>query len=931
MKYNINKFILSVIFILNVFCPELKAQWFLPTTEAAGGNDIQFLDEYTGWLAGNSGIIKKSTNGGANWVAQTSNTTQSLYRVKMLNANTGYVCGDGGVILKTTNSGTNWIVQTSGTSLLLYGLDIYNTSTVICTGANRIQVKTTNGGLNWTAVSMNGVVSNSNVKGIEIIDNSTIFICTSESSGSGKVYKSTDGGINYYTVLGSLITNSTLNDVKFVSSQKGFVCGNYGKIYRTSNGGISWDTIKISEPFNNFTGNKLSFVDENYGIASGNSYAYTTNGGNNWNALKVSVQGINNLTYNGVSFLNYSKVFMISTNRIAKTTNGGGATEWIRNYEGNEGRYDYGKSIVTDAAGNVIVTGNTNAEFNGDYSDGVTIKYNSAGTKLWEAVYAESMFTTCRLNSIASDASGNVFVAGYANGDFLIIKYNSAGVQQWLQKYNGPQNLNDEAVSIKVDGSGNVYVTGKSAHDSSSSQLNDYATVKYNSSGVQQWIKRYSGISLSDNVPVSMALDGSGNIFVTGKSGSPFALDFATIKYNSSGVQQWVKRYNGIGNADDYPSAMTTDNSGNVIVTGSSVSTAGNYDFTTIKYNSSGVMQWNKSYNGTANFGAQDYAKAIISDASGNIFVTGGGSELVSGCDFVTIKYNSSGTEQWTKKYYGSLNLGSSSLEDMPTCIALNSAGEIFVTGTGYFSNDVQRDILTIKYSANGNLVWSENYNTGQYLSISNAISISSDSNIYICGDDDQNDDVFLIKYSANRIYPKLLQLSFLTEGFYNENNGISVVDTVKVLLRNTFSPYNVIDSLSGIYSSAGNISLSFQNAVNGTNYYLVIRHRNSIETWNSSGITFSSNSAVYDFTSSQSTAYGNNLKLKGSKYCIFSGDVNQDGTIDASDLSQVENDAANSVGGYVTNDLNGDNFVDASDVSIVDNNSANSVMAITP
>ncbi|MBL0107290.1 MAG: hypothetical protein IPP52_08400 [Ignavibacteria bacterium] len=58
MKYNINKFILSVIFILNVFCPELKAQWFLATTEAAGGNDIQFLDENTGWLAGNSGIIK---------------------------------------------------------------------------------------------------------------------------------------------------------------------------------------------------------------------------------------------------------------------------------------------------------------------------------------------------------------------------------------------------------------------------------------------------------------------------------------------------------------------------------------------------------------------------------------------------------------------------------------------------------------------------------------------------------------------------------------------------------------------------------------------------------------------------------------------------------------------------------------------------------
>ena len=70
---------------------------------------------------------------------------------------------------------------------------------------------------------------------------------------------------------------------------------------------------------------------------------------------------------------------------------------------------------------------------------------------------------------------------------------------------------------------------------------------------------------------------------------------------------------------------------------------------------------------------------------------------------------------------------------------------------------------------------------------------------------------------------------------------------------------------------------------------------------------------------------------LKGTKYCIYSGDVNQDGIIDATDLSEVDNDAANSLSGYVRTDVTGDDFVDAEDVSIIDNNAYNSVSVIRP
>ena len=78
-------------------------------------------------------------------------------------------------------------------------------------------------------------------------------------------------------------------------------------------------------------------------------------------------------------------------------------------------------------------------------------------------------------------------------------------------------------------------------------------------------------------------------------------------------------------------------------------------------------------------------------------------------------------------------------------------------------------------------------------------------------------------------------------------------------------------------------------------------------------------------------TEFGNNLILKGTKYCIYSGDVTQDGFIDVSDLSKTYNDLKNSLSGYLATDVNGDNIIDVSDLSIVYNNEVNSIEKITP
>ena len=86
-----------------------------------------------------------------------------------------------------------------------------------------------------------------------------------------------------------------------------------------------------------------------------------------------------------------------------------------------------------------------------------------------------------------------------------------------------------------------------------------------------------------------------------------------------------------------------------------------------------------------------------------------------------------------------------------------------------------------------------------------------------------------------------------------------------------------------------------------------------------------------YDFTTSANKAYGDNMKLKGTKWCIYSGDVNQDGVVDSVDLINIGFGAYNFTAGYLISDINGDNIVDLNDLIICDNNAYNLVTKITP
>ena len=106
------------------------------------------------------------------------------------------------------------------------------------------------------------------------------------------------------------------------------------------------------------------------------------------------------------------------------------------------------------------------------------------------------------------------------------------------------------------------------------------------------------------------------------------------------------------------------------------------------------------------------------------------------------------------------------------------------------------------------------------------------------------------------------------------------VSDTAKVYLRNATSPYAIVDSTKSLLNSSGAGTFTFSYPVNGVSYFIVIKHRNSIETWSSSGNSFASNSLTYNFSTANTQAYGNNMKQVDATpliYAIYSGDINQD------------------------------------------------------
>ncbi len=600
--------------------------------------------------------------------------------------------------------------------------------------------------------------------------------------------------------------------------------------------------------------------------------------------------------------------------------------QWARQYQYTAFGFNYTSGVAYDNSGNVYVTGQSDSIQGTDFT---TIKYNSAGVFQWSRRYDGPIKGQDDARSIQIDGSGNIYVSGNSEGtdttlEFTTVKYNSGGVQLWAARYINPYGGNGNMGNMVIDNSGNVYVTGANQGDTSAS---DIVTIKYNTSGVQQWAVRYD--SGNDDFLPFVRVSSTGNVYVTGTSiNDTTGQNYVTIKYNSSGVQQWAKTYNGTAGGDDSPSGIAVDLSDNVYVTGTVNMSSFNTDIATIKYNSSGTQQWVSIYNDSS-----DNAVSVVVDNSGNVYVAGTTNyynSFTTSC--VTVKYNSSGVQQWAK-IFTAVQFSS----NYPIKILTDTPGNIYVALDSY-DNATGTDISVLKYNPSGVQQWIAKYNySGTSNDGTSDMVLDASGNILMSGNTfsfvNFNTYMTTVKFSQTASGLSL-QLTGFIEAFYNVTSHTMISDTARVYLRSIVSPYNKVDSAKSVLNSSGTGTFSFANAVNGTNYYLVVKHRNSIETWSNTGNAFVSNSLIYNFSSAATKAYGNNqiqVDPAPLRFAFFSGDVNQDGFVDLTDVILVYNDASNFVTGYVNSDVNGNNVTDLTDIIITYNNSNNFVKKITP
>jgi len=264
------------------------------------------------------------------------------------------------------------------------------------------------------------------------------------------------------------------------------------------------------------------------------------------------------------------------------------------------------------------------------------------------------------------------------------------------------------------------------------------------------------------------------------------------------------------------------------------------------------------------------------------------------------------------------------------------------ISGTSSIVFGSSTGTLTLSGYAGNILGWEKKLNSGSWVSIANTNATyneipTSTGNWYYrvkvkrgsCAVAYSN--AFLVSVT------KMLNIKVFLEGLYagggimNQANGnsghqfaVGIADTIKVELHNASAPYATAYSFGNLnLLTDGTIAIDAVSGSISGSYYIVVKHRNSIETWSNSAVNFiGAGPFSYDFTVDIATAYGNNLKPMGSIFAIFAGDANQDGIVDASDMAAIDNASTAIQTGYYPEDINGEGLVDASDMAIIDNNS---------
>jgi len=418
------------------------------------------------------------------------------------------------------------------------------------------------------------------------------------------------------------------------------------------------------------------------------------------------------------------------------STSNSAMADWNSTWGGSGNDYGYG--VALDSSDNIYITGNTDS-FGEVSNDMVLVKYSNSGVLQWNSTWGGSSNDIGY--GVILDSSDNIYITGNTdsfgegNNDMVLVKYNNSRMLQWNRTWGGISG--DNGYSVAVDSSGNIYITGDT--NSFGEGSNDMVLVKYDRDGDQLWNSTWGGIDYEAGKGV--AVDTSGNIYITGYTNSfgTGNYDLALVKYDSDGIQQWNSTWGGGGS--EAGNGVALDSSDNIYITGFTDSFGtGNDDLVLVKYDSDGIQQWNSTWGGIDN----EAGSGVVVDSSDNIYITGYTNSFgEGGDDLVLVKYISSGVQQWNFTWGGIDNEAGSG-------VVVDSSDNIYITGfTDSFGGGF-KDIVLVKYDNSGAQKYYSTWEGNNWNQGTGIAADSSDS-IYIAGYTSNfalgGNDIVLVKY----------------------------------------------------------------------------------------------------------------------------------------------------------------------------------------
>jgi uncharacterized delta-60 repeat protein len=393
---------------------------------------------------------------------------------------------------------------------------------------------------------------------------------------------------------------------------------------------------------------------------------------------------------------------------------------WIYRYDGPGSWNDVARSIIMGSDGWLYVAGESEHDF-------TVVSLTDSGAERWVYRYGD---TGGAGYSIAAGSDGNIYAAGYAGvgggyTKFMVVGLTPSGAERWVYKDGDPWDTQGEARSIVMGSDGNIYACGYSQEEPMDPR---FTVVSLNDSGVERWVYQYGGPGGGGGRAYAIALGSDGNLYAAGSSTEIGDYsDLTVVSLTCAGVERWIYRFDGLGNASDGCRSIVSGSDGNLYAAGFSDRSWSNYDMVVLSLTDSGMQRWVYRYNGPAD--TEDIGYSIVMGSDGNLYAAGHSYGSETYADFTVVSLTDLGEERWVYRYDGPENS-----YDYSFSIVAGSDGNLYAAGSSCGSG-TEMDFTVVSLTDLGEERWTYRYD-GPESKYDWAFSIvaGSDGNLYAAG-----------------------------------------------------------------------------------------------------------------------------------------------------------------------------------------------------